>query len=156
VRSAHLHRLPALVRALVLAAALTACAPQSPDHSSWTDQAHLALQDTSGQLATATLLLRLARDDKTLGKYEQVVAQDSEKAAGATMSRFGGEQPEPEDDAEYTRVTGLLSAASDLLSQVRIAVVRRDTVTYPQLLERLDRLRDRLDEAAADLRKAPR
>lgn len=128
------------------------CAPQAPDHSSWTDQGRQALEDTASEVATVTLLLRLEQQDKVPGKYQQVVAQDSESAVGAVLAKFGGEQPEPRDDPAYTHVTGLMSDASDLLSEVRIAVVRRDTGTYPGLLDRLERLDLRLTEAAEGLR----
>lgn len=135
---------------LVLLAA--ACAPQAPDHSSWTDQARQGLEDTASEVATMALLLRLEQQGKVPGKYQQVVAQDSESAVGAVLAKFGGEQPEPRDDAAYVRVTGLMSDASDLVSEVRIAVVRRDTGAYPGLLDRLERLDRRLTEAAEGLR----
>jgi hypothetical protein len=63
------------------------------------------------------------------------------------MSKFGGEQPEPRDDAEYKRVTSLMSDASDLLSEVRIAIVRRDEDSYPALLRQLEELHDSLTRA---------
>ena len=131
---------------------LAGCAPQSPDHSSWTDQAYQALEDTSSQVATVALLLRLEQQRKVPGQYQQVVAQDSEAAVGATMAKFGGEQPEPQDDAEYKRVTSLMSDASDLLAEVRIAIVRRDEDAYPDLLRRLDTLQDELTVAEGRIR----
>jgi ABC-type enterochelin transport system substrate-binding protein len=126
---------------------MAGCAPQSPDHSSWTDQAVQSLKDVTSEVATVTLLLRLERDRKVPGKYQQVVAQDSESAVGETMSKFGGEQPEPRDDAEYKRVTTLISDASDLLSEVRIAIVRRDEDAYPGLLRQLEGLQEKLTRA---------
>jgi hypothetical protein len=128
------------------------CAPQSPDHTSWTDQARQALEDTASEVATVALLLRLEHENKVPGKYQQVVAQDSESAVGATMAKFGGEQPEPRDDATYKRVTSLMSDASDLLSEVRIAVVRRDSDQYPRLLDELRGLARNLTDAADGLR----
>jgi hypothetical protein len=135
----------------VLVAALVGCAPQSPDHSSWTDQARQSLDDTQSQVATVGLLLRLEQDDKVPGKYQQVVAIDAEQAAGTALEKFGGEQPEPRDDATYRRVTSLISDASDLLSQARIAIVRRDTAAYPGLVEDLDDMADRLSRASDGL-----
>lgn len=140
------------VAAALAAAVLTGCAPRSPDHSSWTDQAHLALEDTSSEVATVALLLRLEQQRKVPGKYQQVVAMDSEAAVGATMAKFGGEQPEPRDDAEYKRVTSLMSDASDLLAEVRIAIVRRDEDAYPDLLVRLEKLQDELAVAEGRIR----
>ncbi len=130
----------------------TACAPQAPDHTSWTDQGRQALEDTASEVATVALLLRLEREGKVPGKYQQVVAQDSEAAAGAALTKFGGEQPEPGDDPTYQRLTGLMSDASDLLGQVRIAIVRRDTAQYPHLLDRLGAIEHRLTDAADGLK----
>src|SRR4051812_17574140 len=139
------------IAGLAVLAGVAGCAPQSPDHSSWVDQAHQALDDTSSQVATVTLLLRLEEQGKVLGKYQQVVAQDSETAAGATLQRFGGEQPEPRDDKAYADVTGVLSDASDVLSQARIAIVRRATSEYPALLEKLESVQRKLTSTAAEL-----
>jgi hypothetical protein len=91
-------------------------------------------------------------ENKVPGKYQQIIAQDSETAAGQTMERFGGEQPVPGDDETYKRVTGLMSDASDLLAEVRIAVVRRDEDAYPGLVDQLVALHSDLDRAAEDLR----
>lgn len=145
--------LSAVCTALLLAVvALSGCAPQSPDHSSWTDQAHQALDDVASEVATVMLLLELEADGKVPGKFQQVVAQDSETAVGETMSKFGGEQPEPRDDDAYARVTGLMSDASSLFSEVRIAIVRRDDDAYPGLLRRLEKVHGDLVDAARSLR----
>ena len=136
----------------VLGLAMTAgCAPQSPDRSSWTDQAHKSLEDVSSEVATVSLLLRLEDEDKVPGKYQQVVAQDSETAVGQTMSRFGGEQPPEGEDDTYEKVTSVMSDASDLLSQVRIAIVRRDTGQYPKLRADLGKMQDQLTKQEDEL-----
>ena len=132
--------------------ALTGCAPQAPDHTSWTDQARQSLEDTVSEVETVALLLRLEQEGKVPGKYQQVVAQDSESAVGATMARFGGEQPEPRDDKTYALVTRLMSRASDLLADARIAIVRRDSGEYADLLSELERLGRHLSRVAGRLR----
>jgi hypothetical protein len=131
--------------------AVSACAPQSPDRSSWADQAHQSLEDVSSEVATVSLLLRLGSEDKVPGKYQQVVAQDSESAVGQTMATFGGEQPPPSEDATYRKVTSLMSDASDLLAEVRIAIVRRDTGAYPKLRQDLVEMQDRLCQQEDEL-----
>ena len=144
----------ALRRAVVVAlvAATVACAPQSPDHSSWVDQADQSLEDVESAVSTVALLLRLEAQGKVPGKYQQVVAQESEAAVGATMARFGGEQPTPADDADYTEVTGAMSDASDVLAQTRIAIVRRDTAAYPGLLSDLEQVHGDLERVRQGLR----
>jgi hypothetical protein len=134
-------------------ALVTACAPQAPDHSSWRDQAHLSLEDVASNVSTMSLLLRLVRDGRMFGKYQQVVALNSETNSGRTTDHFSGEQPEPRDDATYDRVTTVLSAACDLLSDVRIALVRRDSTQYPRLAQELARMTDRLTRAEAAVRR---
>ena len=143
----HLDLLRRALATTVVAGLVAGCAPQSPDHSSWDDQARLALQDTRSEVSTVKLLLELEQQHKVPGKYQQVVAQDSETAVGATMASFGGEQPEPEDDDEYTFITGLISDASDVLSDARIAIVRRDEQEYPRLIRQLGGLQERLTQA---------
>src|SRR3954452_10185225 len=117
--------------------ALAACAPQAPDHSSWRDQAHLSIEDVGSNVSTMSLLLRLVRDGRMFGKYQQIVALDSETNAGRTTDHFSGEQPEPRDDPAYHQVTTVLSDAGDLLSEVRIALVRRDSSQYARLAREL-------------------
>jgi hypothetical protein len=126
---------------------LTACAPQAPDHSSWRDQAHLSIEDVASNVSTMSLLLKLVREGRMFGKYQQIVALNSETNAGRTSSHFSAEQPEPADDATYRRVTSLLSDAGDLLSEVRIALVRRDSSKYAGLARQLQQMTDRLDKA---------
>ena len=67
-------------------------------------------------------------------------------------ARFGGEQPTPADDADYTEVTGAMSDASDLLAQTRIAIVRRDTAAYPGLLSDLEQVHGDLERVRQGLR----
>jgi hypothetical protein len=139
------------VAGLVLSLAATACAPQSPDRSSWIDQAHTALDDVSSEVATVSLLLHLQDEDKVPGKYQQVVAQDSESAVGKTMSKFSGEQPPEGEDDTYRDVTAVMSEASDLLAEVRIAIVRRATGEYPTLREQLVTMQDQLTQQTDEL-----
>jgi hypothetical protein len=132
---------------------VTACAPQAPDHSSWRDQAHLSVEDVASNVATMSLLLRLVREGRMFGKYQQVVALNSETNAGRTTDHFSGEQPEPRDDPMYSRVTTVLSDACDLLSDVRIALVRRDSGRYPHLARELAQMTDRLNRTETVVRR---
>jgi hypothetical protein len=132
---------------VIVVVVLTACAPQAPDHSSWRDQAHLSIQDVASNVSTMSLLFKLVREGRMFGKYQQIVALNSETNAGRTADHLSGEQPEPRDDATYHRVTGLLSEAGDLLSDSRIALVRRDSGKYAALARKLQRMTDRLDRA---------
>jgi hypothetical protein len=135
----------------LLVVVLTSCAPQAPDHSSWRDQAHLSISDVSSNVSTMALLLRLVREGRMFGKYQQIVALNAETNAGRTADHISAEQPEPRDDAAYKQVTTVLSDATDLLSDVRITLVRRDTAEYPRLVHELTQMSDRLDKAEAQV-----
>jgi len=124
-------------------------APQYPSHGGWVDQAHTALDSVASDVATAQLLLRLAEPDRVMGNYQQIVALNAETEAGKVSDHLAGEQTHPQDDATYTRVTTVLSDASDLLSSVRVAIVRRDTTQYADLDRALAKMQTRLSNAAA-------
>jgi N-acyl-D-aspartate/D-glutamate deacylase len=132
---------------------LTACAPQAPDHSSWRDQAHQSLQDIGSNVATDALLVRLVREGRMFGKYQQIVALNSETNAGRTASHFSGEQPELRDSGMYVKVTAVMSNATDLLSDVRIALVRRDSAAYPRLARALAQMTRALERAEVAVRR---
>lgn len=131
----------------VLVGVCVGCAPQSPDASSWRDQGYQALSDVSSSVATASLLLEQLQKDRVFGKYAQIVSLDAETNAGQVTSKFSAEQPVPSDSATYEHITAVLSDAGDVLSQVRIAVVRRDAAAYPKLLRRLSRSSRQLNKA---------
>jgi hypothetical protein len=116
------------------------------------DQAHKTLQDVGSSVGTALLLVRLADSDKVMGKYQQIVALDSETAAGKAADKFAGEQPEPGDQTTYKHVTTVLSDATDLLSEVRIAIVRRDTSRYAGLERALKKTQAQLTKVEGQLR----
>jgi len=126
-------------------------APQSPSHDSWVDQAHTSLDEVSSDVATVQLLLRLVEDGDVMSRYQRVVVLDSETAAGKVADHLSGEQPSQADGTTYADVTGVLSDAGDLLSSVRIAVVRQDTSQYRGLERALTRMQDRLSKAEGEV-----
>jgi hypothetical protein len=105
------------------------------------------LDDVSSNVATASLLLEQVEGGKVFGKYSQIVALNAETNAGKVTSKFGAEQPTPSDSSAYQRVTTTLSDAGAVLSQVRIAIVRRDEPAYPRLLRQLARAEQQLSQA---------
>jgi hypothetical protein len=142
-----------VVCAMLVASALllSGCAPKSPDRVVWTDQATRALADVQGEVATLELALRQYRSDKLSQNYQQVVVLDSEEAIGTTAESFSSVQPPNGVDKQYTQVTSLLSDASDLAAETRIAVVREDTDDYPKLLRELGKVSDDLTKELAEL-----
>ena len=147
-----LRRLVTLLTVGLLALPTAACAPTTPDAESWSDQALQALDDVGGEVATARLVLRQLQDDRATGEYAQTVALDSEEAAGTTSDGLAAVQPPRSLDTTYDHVTTALSDAADLLSDVRIAVVREDEGRYAGLVADLARARRDLETAADEVR----
>jgi hypothetical protein len=100
-----------------------------------------------------SLVLDLVQHGRMFGKYQQIVALNSETNAGRTTDHFSGEQPQPADDHTYHKVTTVLSDACDLLSDVRIALVRRDSSQYAGLGRQLAGMSDRLSKAETAVRR---
>jgi hypothetical protein len=105
------------------------------------------LDEVSSNVATASLLLSQLLHERVFGKYAQVVALNAETNAGKVASKFSAEQPVPADSAAYQHVTTTLSDAGAVLSQVRIAIVRRDDAAYPRLLRQLSTADRQLSKA---------
>jgi hypothetical protein len=130
---------------------VTACAPKSPDRAVWTDQASHALTGVQSELATLELVLHQQRADKLPQNYQQIAAIDSEESIGRTAESFSSVQPPEGADDRYKEVTSLLSDASDLAAETRIAIVREDTSDYPKLLRELGKTSDDLSRTNAEL-----
>ena len=129
---------------LLVAAALTGCAPGTPDGDSWRIDAQRAVGDGASAVHTAELALREHRAGRVFDRYLQTVLLDAEEAVGKASETIGSKQPPPPERERYAAVTGQLDEAASLVSTVRIAVVDRET-------ERYDDLADRLADAAAAL-----
>jgi hypothetical protein len=130
---------------------INGCAPKSPDQAVWTDQARHAVADVRSDVDTLELVLRQQRSNKLPQNYQQVVAIDSEESIGTTASSFSSVQPPVGVDGRYKQVTSLLSDASDLAAETRIAIVREDTTEYPRLLRDLAKMSDDLSRMFAEL-----
>jgi hypothetical protein len=131
----------------------SACAPKSPDPPVWTDQARHAITDVQGEVATVELVLRQQQSDKLPQNYQQVVVLGSEEAIGTTAESFSSVQPPPGEDARYKQVTSVLSDASDVVAETRIAVVREDTGEYGRLLRDLGKVSDDLSKELEELNR---
>lgn len=135
----------------MLVTALAACEPTTPDRSDWRNNASYATTGVASDVGTATLVLRQLTNDRVLRTYARVSVIYAEDDAGKQLDKFGKRQPHVADDGIYQRVTSTLSDASDLLSEVRIAVVRDDTAKYAGLLKELGQQSDKLDKLSSDL-----
>jgi hypothetical protein len=125
---------------VMVAAALTGCAPGTPDEDSWRDDAVRVTGDVGSAVATVDLALR--HRDRLFQSYLQTVLVDAEEAAGKAATRLDGVQPPDSEVARNEQVSTSLDKATSLLTDVRIAVVRRAPLGgfVPQLAATADDL----------------
>ncbi|HWU22571.1 MAG TPA: hypothetical protein VN088_13645 [Nocardioides sp.] len=144
-------RFPAMLAALSVGMLLTACEPNSPERPEWRDDAYYAVSGASSDVATATLVLHQLTAGRVQQNYARVVLLAAEDDVGKQSSSFSSMQPAVVDTDRYHKVTSALSDAGDVLSDVRIAVVRDDPSAYPSLLKQLAKQSSTLDKVESDL-----
>lgn len=140
---------PVLV--LVALVPLCACEPTQPDHGTWREDAYYAVSDVGSAVATAYLVVRQLERDDIAGNYAQVALVTAEETAGKKTERFTAEQPPESDSDRFSKVSDALSNAGDLLTDTRMAVVRRNAAAYPSLEQQLKKQQDTLDQLGSAL-----
>lgn len=130
---------------------LCACEPRTPSRSTWRTDAYYAVTDVSSDVATARLVVQELIHGRVLGNYAQVTLVAAEEDAGKKAQKLGAYQPPAPDIPRYHHVSSVLSDAQDLLTDVRFAVVRRRSSTYPDLLQSLVKQGNALDDLSQAL-----
>jgi hypothetical protein len=138
---------------VILGAALlvTGCVPASPDPDTFEDKAALTVAAALSEVATATLSMDELARGHTFEPAVMTTFRYSEDSLGVATKAFTELNPPPTDDRLYERVNAVVSEASDLLAQARIAVSRGDSDRYGTLVDQLRDLSDRLDALEKDV-----
>jgi len=141
------------VPAALLALAMAACAPGTPDEDSWRVDALRSIGDVSSSVSTMQLALQ--HHDRLFGPYLQTVAVEAEDAAGTAATKLSAVQPPDPYLGRSDTVTSALDDADSLLTDARIAVVRRNTAAYAGLIAKLKKSSDRLSSLEDRIRALP-
>jgi hypothetical protein len=98
---------------------------------------------------TAALAVDAARGGKAYGRYLTQVLVEAEEDAGSAQGTFDGIQP-PDQRADElrARLDDLLTQATGILADLRIAARRGRFAELPELARPLPKLAGRLDEFA--------
>jgi len=136
-------------------AALTSCAPGTPDGDSWRIDAQRAVADASSAVQSAELALRQSDRGRVFDRYLQTVLVEAEKGVGKAGETIGSRQPPRAERERYETVTGQIDEAAGLVSTTRIAVVDRETDRYPSLADRLAAAADALQKLEDELQHPP-
>ena len=149
-------RLVDILRAMAVVALLGMlgqCVPPSPDASAWGDAAVRAVDELTSEVGTARLALTGERDGDLPRSYATVVAVRAEQGAADAAEGLLAQQSPVEQREEYDETRRLLGEATDLLAEVRVAVVAEDEASYDELLEDLGVTARMLEELNARLER---
>ena len=136
----------------VLALALTGCVPSEPSVADWRSSTSQALEDTASEVESVALVLDLQSHDRLPGRAARVAAVESEESLATAVEGVTTQQPPAGEAQADRRVGDLLTRASDLVREARIALTADDEASYAELRNRLLDLSDDLDTARAELR----
>jgi len=136
-------------------AALSGCAPGTPDGDSWRIDAQRAVGDASSAGLTAELALRQHVKGRVFDRYLQPVLVEAEQGVGKAGDAISTRQPPRAERERYQTVTGQIDEAASLVSTARIAVVDRETERYDALADRLAKSADSLQQLEDDLQHPP-
>ena len=135
----------------VLALALTGCVPSEPSAADWRASTTQALEDTASEVQSVALVLDLQSHGRLPGRAARVAAVESEESLATAVEGVTTQQP-PTGEARQDREVGeLLSRASDLVRETRIALTAGDESSYVRLRRQLLDLSDEVDAAREGL-----
>jgi hypothetical protein len=122
------------------------------DSGAYEQNAIHALDSATSETRTAAIALEAALQGRISHAYLDTVVSASEQALGPVEDTFGAvDAPSPADDGLRDRVTALLQAASDSLTDARIAVRRHDRSGLQEALSALRKAGDALETASDHL-----
>ncbi|MFD6951963.1 MULTISPECIES: hypothetical protein [unclassified Nocardiopsis] len=136
-----------------LALAATACTAPALTAEAYRHDARQSAVDLLAVVRTGVLVAELAEDEKAFQPYLDVSVGNAEGAARSIADTFGVLQPPtPRCDGLRERMTGLTSAATSGLSDLRIAIRRGDRAGREKAAESLRETASGLTEVRKDLR----
>jgi hypothetical protein len=138
--------------AAVLAVALASGCSTSPNASDYREQASLTLGTAVSEVATLRHVMAELAEGDTFRQSALTQLRYSEKSLGSATQSFGSLNPSPSTDRVQQASSRLLGDAEELLTEVRIAVHRRRTDTYPELVDDLSKMGTQLEDLESRVR----
>jgi hypothetical protein len=130
---------------------LSGCVPSEPGAADWRDSTSQALEDTASEVQSVALVLDLQAHDRLPGRAARVAAVESEESLATAVEGVTTQQPPAGEARADHEVGDLLTRASELVREARIALTAGDEASYADLRSRLLDLSDELDAARAEL-----
>lgn len=132
--------------------ALAGCAPATPSPADWRSSADQTLEDTVSEVESVALVLDLQEHHRLPVRSARVAAVESEESLATAEEGLTTQQPPAGETRSDREVGDLLTRASDLVREARIALTAGDDEAYADLRRRLLDLADDLESAREHLR----
>jgi hypothetical protein len=117
----------------VLACLLSACAGPTVSAQAMRSQAGRSALSVVSELQTVDLAVRTQLRGDAWWSYTDVTVTSAEHGVSTIEGTLTSRQPPPGTDPVYRRTSDALAAATDLVTEVRIAVRRQDTSELTRL-----------------------
>jgi hypothetical protein len=132
--------------AVVALFTLAACVPASPDQNTYEAKTSLTVGGALSDVATVRIILEALHENKILRAAAIAQIRASEDSLDTNAGAYAEVNPPPALDALYTRTSMLLSDATDLVTQARIAIDRHRSHRYPKIAQDLAKTATQLDK----------
>lgn len=139
------HRAAPLLLVL-LALLVSACAGPTVSGQAMRSQAGRSALSVVSELQTVDLALRTQLRDDAWWTYTDVTVTEAEQAVSTIESTLTSRQPPAGTDPVYSDTSAALAAATDLVTQVRIAVRREDEAELTRLRAKIPPLVKELEK----------
>lgn len=130
----------------VLLSLLSACAGPTVSAQAMRSQAGRSALSVVSELQTVDLAVRTQLRGDAWWSYTDVTVTAAEHAVSTIESTLTSRQPPPGTDEVYRRTSDALAAATDLVTEVRIAVRREQEAELARLRQEIPPLVSELEE----------
>src|SRR4051794_2516832 len=131
---------------LVVLLSVAACVPASPDQDTYLAKTSVTVGGALSEVATVRTILEALHENKMFGTTAIAQIRASQDSLDTNAGAFAEVNPPPELDHLYAVTSSLLSDASDLVTEARIAVDRHRSDRYPKIAEGLSKIAAQLDK----------
>lgn len=130
----------------LLACLVSACAGPTVSAQAMRSQAGRSALSVVSELQTVDLAVRTQLRGDAWWSYTDVTVTAAEHAVSTIEGTLTSRQPPPGTDRVYRRTSDALAAATDLVTEVRIAVRREDEAELARLSEEIPPLVSELEK----------
>jgi hypothetical protein len=135
-----------LAGVLVALLSVAGCVPASPDQNTYLAKTSVTVGGALSEVATVRAILEALHENKMFRTLAIAQIRASQDSLHTNAGAFAEVNPPPELDRLHAQTSSLLSDATDLVVQARIAVDRHRSDRYPKIADDLGKIATQLDK----------